>query len=73
MGNYNMSAKATDDVRYLKILGTGDIVKWKNFSAITQVYEVESAAGKVFTVQSNRVSQQVTAAEAGEFGRMRGE
>jgi hypothetical protein len=53
--------------RYLRVIGTGEIVRWKNFSEITQVYEVESLGGKVFMVQSNRVSQQVTAEEANQF------
>jgi len=56
---------------YLKILGAGEIVKWKDFSEITQLYVVESADGKVWRVQSNKVSRQVTAEEAGEFERGR--
>jgi hypothetical protein len=59
--------EAKIEERYLRIIGTGEIVKWKNFSEITQVYEVESRGGKVFTVQSNKVSQQVTAEEANQF------
>ena len=54
---------------YLKILGSGEIVKWKDFSEITQLYVVESADGKIFRVQSNKVSKQVTDREAEAFGR----
>ena len=53
--------------RYLRIIGSDEIVTWKNFSKITQLYEVESVDGKVFTVQSNKVSQQVTAEEVNQF------
>ena len=67
MGNCEMSAESKNDGRYLRIIGTGEIVKWKSFSEITQVYEVESVEGKVFTFQSNKVSQQVTAEEADQF------
>ena len=51
----------------LKILGSGEIVKRRSFSEITQLYEVEAVDGKVFAVQSNRVSQMVTPEEAAEF------
>jgi hypothetical protein len=54
---------------YLKILGSGEIVKWKDFSEITQLYVVESADGKVSRIQSNKVSHQVTPGEITEFGR----
>ena len=52
---------------YLKILGSGEIVKWRSFSEITQLYEVETVDGRVFTVQSNRVSKLVSPEEAAEF------
>ena len=63
------SSKTTPSTKagYLKILGSGEIVKWKSFSEITQLYEVESADGKLFTVQSNRVSKLVTPEEVAEF------
>ena len=68
-----MRTESKIEGRYLRIIGSGEIVKWKSFSEITQVYEVESVTGKVFAVQSNKVSQRVTAEEAGEFERGRGE
>ncbi len=52
---------------YLKILGSGEIVKWRDFSEISQLYTVEGADGKVFRIQSNQVSQLVRPEEAGEF------
>jgi hypothetical protein len=55
---------------YLKILGSGEIVRWKDFSEITQVYVVESVDGKTSRVQSNKVSQQVTPVEIAEFERV---
>ncbi len=66
------TAKAASRVGtgFLRILGSGEIVKGKNFSEITQLYEVEAADGKLFTVQSNRVSKLVTPEEAAEFVRM---
>jgi hypothetical protein len=54
---------------YLKIVGSGEIVKWKGFSEITQLYDVESADGKVFTVQSNKVLKLITPEEEAEFSR----
>ena len=59
--------------RYLRILGSDEIVAWRNFSEISQVYEVESADGKVFTVQSNKVSHLVTPEQAAEFARLHNE
>jgi len=59
--------------RYLRIIGSEEIVAWKNFSEITQLYEVESVDGKVFTVQSNKVSQMVTPEQAKEFARLHNE
>jgi hypothetical protein len=59
--------------RYLRIIGTDEIVAWKNFSEMTQLYEVESAAGKVFTVQSNKASHLVTPEQAEEFMRLHNE
>ena len=63
------SPKATprEGKDYLKILGSGEIVKQRSFSEITQLYEVETVDGKVFTVQSNRVSKLVAPEEAAEF------
>ena len=52
---------------YLKILGSGEIVKQRGFSEVTQLYEVESVDGKVYTIQSNRVSQLVETEEAKGF------
>lgn len=52
---------------YLKILGSGEIVKWRGFSEITQLYEVESGDGKKFTVQSNQVSKLITPEEEAGF------
>ena len=52
---------------YLKILGSGEIVKWRNFSEISQLYTVEAADGRVFRIESNKVSQLVRPEEAGEF------
>ncbi len=57
------------ETAYLKILGSGEIVKWKSFSEITQLYDVESADGKKFTVQSNKVSRLITPEEEAEFNR----
>ena len=59
----------TVDVRpqYLRILDSGEIVKLKNFSEITQLYDVESASGKVLTLQSNKISQQVSPEQEMEF------
>jgi hypothetical protein len=54
---------------YLKIVGSGEIVKWNGFSEITQLYEVESAESKRFTVQSNKVLKLVTPEEEAEFSR----
>ena len=52
---------------YLKILGSGEIVKWRDFSEVSQLYTVEAANGRIFQIQSNRVSQLVRPEEAGEF------
>lgn len=52
---------------YLKILGSGEIVKQRSFSEITQLYEVEAADGKVFMVQSNRVSKLISPEEVAKF------
>ncbi|MGC9944197.1 MAG: hypothetical protein ABSE48_20410 [Verrucomicrobiota bacterium] len=54
---------------YLKLLGSGEIVKRMGFSEITQLFEVESADGKRFNVQSNKVSQLVTPEEENGFKR----
>jgi hypothetical protein len=62
-----VSPPAGPKAQFLKILGSGEIVRCKQFSEITQLYEVESPDGRVFTVQSNKVSQQVTPEEAAEF------
>ncbi len=64
-----LSPKAVPNERtdHLKILGSGEIVKRRSFSEITQLYEVETVNGKVFTVQSNRVSKLVAPEEAAEF------
>jgi hypothetical protein len=59
--------------QYLRILDSGEIVKLKNFSEITQLYEVESASGKVFTLQSNKISQQITPEQEMEFIRRQNE
>jgi hypothetical protein len=59
--------------RYLRILGSDEIVEWKNFSEMTQLYEVESVDGVVFTVQSNKASQLVTPEQAKEFVRSHNE
>ncbi len=68
---FSLSARVPDvsSRPCLKILGSGEIVQWKHFSEITQLYDVESATGKVFSIQSNKVSQQVSPDEAAEFGR----
>jgi hypothetical protein len=58
-----------EGTEYLKILGSGELVKWKGFSEITQLYDVESADGKRFTVQSNKVSTLITPLEEAEFNR----
>jgi hypothetical protein len=58
-----------DTGHYLRVLATGEIVKWRNFSEITQLYEIEFSDGCVSTIQSNRVSRQVTPEQAAEFGR----
>jgi hypothetical protein len=52
---------------YLKVLGSGEIVKWRNFSEISQLYTVEAVDGSIYRIQSNRVSQLVRPEEAGEF------
>ena len=52
---------------YLKILGSGEIVKWRDFNEVSQLYTVEAANGRIFQIQSNRVSQLVRPEEAGEF------
>ena len=59
--------------RYLRIIGSDEIVEWKNFSEMTQLYEVESVDGIIFTVQSNRVSHLVTPEQAAEFVRLHNE
>jgi hypothetical protein len=64
-----MSDKAKAEDRYVKIMGSGEVVRVKNFSEISQLYDVESASGKFSTVQSNKVSQQVTPVETAEFAR----
>lgn len=56
---------------YLKILSSGEIVKWRNFSEVSQLYTVEAADGRVFRIESNKVSQLVRPEEAGEFELMR--
>ena len=68
---FSISARVPDTTsqQCLRILGSGEIVQWKHFSEITQLYDVESASGKVFSIQSNKVSQHVTPDEAAEFGR----
>jgi hypothetical protein len=55
--------------QYLRILESGEIVKGKHFSEITQLYEVESASGSIFSIQSNRVSQRVGPEQAADFSR----
>ena len=40
---------------------------------MTQLYEVESVDGVVFTIQSNKVSQMVTPEQAKEFVRLHNE
>ena len=59
--------------RYLRILGSDEIVEWKNFSEMTQLYEVETVDGVVFTIQSNKVSQLVTLEQTKEFVRLHNE
>ena len=59
--------------RYLRIIGTDEIVEWKSFSEISQLYEVESVDGRVFSVQSNKVSHLVTPEQAAEFARLHNE
>jgi hypothetical protein len=55
--------------QYLRILDSGEVVKLKNFSEITQLYDIESAGGKVSTIQSNRISQQVSPEQESDFVR----
>ena len=57
-------------VQYLKIIQSGEIVKWKSFSDITQLYEVESSDGKISIIQSNKISKQVAPDEEAEFMRL---
>jgi hypothetical protein len=52
---------------YLKIVASGEIVKWRGFSEITQLYDVESAEGKRFTVQSDKLLKLITPEEEAEF------
>ena len=52
---------------YLKILGSGEIVKWRDFSEISQLYTVEAVDGRIFRIQSNRVSQVIRMEEVGQF------
>lgn len=52
---------------YLKILGSGEIVLWRSFSEISQLYTVEAADGRIFRIESNKVSRLVRPEEAGEF------
>jgi hypothetical protein len=59
--------------QYLRKLDSGEIVKLRSFSEITQLYDVESAAGKVFTLQSNKISQQVSPDQEVEFTRRQNE
>ena len=67
-----MKNKLKTEARYLKIAGTGQIVKIRNFSAITQLYDVEAADGKISTVQSNQVSQQVSPEDVSGFIKLQG-
>ena len=68
-----MSSEIKIEGRYLRIIGSDEIVEWKSFSEMTQLYEVESVDGIVFTVQSNKVSQMVTPEQAAEFARLHNE
>jgi hypothetical protein len=68
-GDTSTNAIPRAGTEYLKIFESGEIVKWKGFSEITQIYEVESAEGKRFTVQSNKVSKLIAPEEEAEFSR----
>ncbi len=48
MGNCRVKMETKIEERYLRVIGTGEIVKWKGFSEITQVYEVGIAGRKGF-------------------------
>jgi hypothetical protein len=65
--NRPFSTKDLARPEYLRILDSGEVVKLRNFSEITQLYDVESARGRVFQLQSNKVSQQISPEQEKEF------
>ncbi len=55
---------------YVKLIETGEIVKWKDFDPKAQVYEVESSLGVISKIHGSKISKQVTPEEETEFLRM---
>ena len=55
---------------YIKIIETGQIVKWKSFDEKTQEYEVVSPGGKLSKIAGRKISKQVTPEEEAEFLRL---
>ena len=56
---------------YVKLLKTGEILKWKSFDPKSQLVEIELPTGVVSTVQRHEVDR-ITANEEIEFLRSRG-
>ena len=56
---------------YVKLLKTGEILKWKSFDPKSQLVEIELPTGAVSTVQRHEVDR-ITADEELEFMRSHG-
>jgi hypothetical protein len=54
-------------VSFLRIVETGEVVKWTGFDEKTQEYDVESAAGELSRISATKISKDVTLEEEAEF------
>jgi hypothetical protein len=54
---------------FLKIIETGEIVRWQDFSPATQLFTVVSSKGKSFTIVGSKISKDVTPEEELKFVR----
>jgi hypothetical protein len=54
-------------VSFLRIVETGQVVKWIGFDEKTQEYDVESAVGEISSIAGTKVSKDVTPEEEAEF------
>jgi hypothetical protein len=52
---------------FLKIIETGEIVRWQDFSPATQLFTVASSKGKSFTIEGSKISKDVTPEEELKF------